>query len=92
MLDSIQPPKKVKISRMNRIRENRKTKMLVIGLIVLILIIPCFYLLKTGLAFKFLAHFLLQNSYQKKTKTEQTFYYWELGEKEILMVACFLME
>jgi len=51
MLDSIQPPKKVKISRMNRIRENRKTKMLVIGLIVLILIIPCFYLLKTGLAF-----------------------------------------
>ncbi|MBU3923242.1 LCP family protein [Patescibacteria group bacterium] len=51
MIDSIKPPKKIKVSGMRRIKENRKTKMLVIGLIILILIIPGFYLFKTGLAF-----------------------------------------
>ncbi|MFZ5559725.1 MAG: LCP family protein [Patescibacteria group bacterium] len=50
MLDSIQPPKKY-IPKSERPRTKRRTRLIILTLVALILIIPAFYALKTGLAF-----------------------------------------
>ena len=50
MLDSIQPPKKYRLIRLQKPKKKTK-KWVVLALIIIILVIPVFYIFKTGFAF-----------------------------------------